>query len=229
MPRAPDKQDGPHTSTGHRQPTPSTESRLTDRTGSGKDRWHQLADAIAASNMRASDKSVFRFLLDKADYTTAELPPKYTPPQVDIGRKTSIRPRQVTYAIDHLRRHGWLSVTGTTGPGKSRNYTLLTGTSCDCTGRVHVPPKQGPTLATNPAQHPQPETGTLATFEYRTLATNASNAAGQNGRETRGTEREAVEAPSLETTETACPRHQTTWGPHRHCLYCQALNIHLWP
>src|SRR5258708_9535433 len=48
---------------------------------SNKDRWHQLADAVAASNMRASDKSVFRFLLDKADWATAELPPGFTPDQ----------------------------------------------------------------------------------------------------------------------------------------------------
>lgn len=223
----PERQDGPDQSPGHRQPPRTTISTLTDL--GVKDRWHQLADAIAASNMRASDKSVFRFLLDKADYRTAELPPKYTPPQHEIGRKTSIRPRQVTYAIDHLRRHGWLAVTGKPGPGKTRNYTLLTGALCNCTGRVHdhrtAATTTSATVATGPVIRPR----TVATFGHRSLATNGSNAAGQTMRATRGTEREEVEAASLATMETACPRHQTIWGPHRHCLYCQALNIHLWP
>jgi hypothetical protein len=39
-----------------------------------KDRWHQLADAIQESNLPASDKSVYRLLLDRADYVTAVLP-----------------------------------------------------------------------------------------------------------------------------------------------------------
>ncbi len=60
-----------------------------------KDRWHQLADAIGTSNLPASDKSVFRYLLDRADYGTARLPAKFTPRQADIGRKTSHSRRQV--------------------------------------------------------------------------------------------------------------------------------------
>ena len=52
-------------------------------------RWHELAAAIGSSNMRASDKSVFRHLLDKADYATAVLPPKFTPKQAAIAKQTS--------------------------------------------------------------------------------------------------------------------------------------------
>ena len=81
-----------------------------------KDRWHELADAIGASDLPASDKSVFRYLLDRADYGTAVLPAKFTPRQADIARKTSHSRRQVRYAIRHLERHKWLDVEGRTGP-----------------------------------------------------------------------------------------------------------------
>jgi hypothetical protein len=132
-----------------------------------KDRWHQLADAIAASNMRESDKSVYRFLLDKADYATAELPPKFTPPRKVIARKTSVSLRQVSYAIEHLKRHGWLTATGTTGPGKTLVYTLLAGNSCDCTGRVHDQ-RQAPPLPPSPTvTGGNGRQSTVATFGHR--------------------------------------------------------------
>jgi hypothetical protein len=191
--------------------------------------------------MRASDKSVFRFLLDKADWATAILPPGFTPPRKVIARKTSISFRQVTYAIDHLRRHGWLITEGTTGPGKTLRYTLSAGAQCDCTGRVHVPPLP-PSPTANGGNGRQ---STVATFGYRSVATNGGNATGQTTRQTRGTEREAVKEAdcrpikratvkdtvkeNIALVEVGCPRHQTIWGPHRRCLYCQALNIHLWP
>ena len=73
-----------------------------------RDRWHQLAGAIGASNLAASDKSVFRYLLDRADYATAELPPKFTPKQASIAKQTSHSIRQVKYAIGHLRPHARL-------------------------------------------------------------------------------------------------------------------------
>src|SRR5512132_572149 len=72
-----------------------------------KDRWHQLADAIGASNLRASDKSVYRALLDRADYGTAVMQHRFTETQATIARKTSHSPRMVRYAIRHLERHGW--------------------------------------------------------------------------------------------------------------------------
>jgi hypothetical protein len=132
-----------------------------------KDRWHELADAIGASCLRASDKSVFRYLLDRADYRTAVLPAKFTPRQADIARTTSHSRRQVRYAIRHLERHKWLDVGGRTGPGKPLRYTLTAGTGCDCTGRVHTPGRR------------QPQGRTAATIDNRTAATNGGNAAGQ--------------------------------------------------
>ena len=151
------------------------------------DRWHQLLNAIRDSNMSAADTSVYRYLLDKADYGTALLPPEFTPRQQTISRKTRISLRQVKYAIGHLRRHGWLTTAGKTGPGKTLAYSLAAGTSCDCTGRVHD--------HRLPAERVQRETVTGATFGHRSGATNGCNAAGQNGRQTRGTEREGEEAP----------------------------------
>jgi hypothetical protein len=199
--------------------------------------------------MRASDKSVFRFLLDKADWATAELPPRFTPPRKVIARKTSISFRQVTYAIDHLRRHGWLITEGLTGPGKTLNYTLSIGASCDCTGRVHdhrTVATEAPPLPLSPTVNGgNGRQSTVATFGYRSVATNGGNAAGQTTRQTRGTEREAIKEAdcrpingetvkdtvkeNIALAEVGCPRHQTIWGPQRQCLYCQALNIHLWP
>ena len=99
--------------------------------------WYERRDAITRSNLPASDKAGFRCLLDKADYATAELPPKFTPAQKDIARQIGVTVRTVIRATQHLERHGWLQVTGTTGPGKTRRYTLSIGTDCDCTGRVH--------------------------------------------------------------------------------------------
>jgi hypothetical protein len=124
-----------------------------------KDRWHQLADLIQDSNLPASDKSVFRFLLDKADWKSAELPAQFRPTRETIARKTSLSYSQTGYSSRHLQRHGWLAITGRTGPGHPLRYTLTAGTQCDCTGRVHV--------------------ATVPTDDPRTLPTNAANAAGQ--------------------------------------------------
>jgi hypothetical protein len=103
-----------------------------------KDRWHQLADLIQDSNLPASDKSMFRFLLDKADWKSAELPAQFTPTREMIARKTSLSYSQTGYSSRHLQRHSWLAITGRTGPGHPLRYTLTVGTQCDCTGRVHV-------------------------------------------------------------------------------------------
>jgi hypothetical protein len=103
-----------------------------------KDRWHRLADLIQDSGLPASDKSVYRFLLDRADYKSAELPAKFTPTRKTIARKTSLSYSQVGYSTRHLERHGWLKTSGKHGPGHPITYALTAGTGCDCTGRVHV-------------------------------------------------------------------------------------------
>lgn len=100
------------------------------------DRWHELADAIQASNLPASDKSVYRYLLDRSDYGTAVMPARFTPTEVSVGRKTSYSRRQVQYAVAHLRRHGWLL---TKRPSRKLAYEFDLGTMCDCTGRRHGP------------------------------------------------------------------------------------------
>ncbi len=102
------------------------------------DRWHQLADGVQDSNLPASDKSVYRYLLDRADYKTAEMPAMFTPTRKTIRRKTSLSYSQVGYSTAHLQRHGWLTVKGKTGPGRPLEYELRLGLPCDCTGRVHV-------------------------------------------------------------------------------------------
>jgi hypothetical protein len=139
-----------------------------------KDRWHQLADAIGASNLRASDKSVYRALLDRADNGTAVMQHRFTETQATIARKASHSPRMVRYAIRHLERHGWLTANGKTGPGRPLNYSLAAGSSCDCTGRVHQPKPDTPA-----PQRRQPQVRTAATSTPRTAATNGGNAAGQ--------------------------------------------------
>jgi hypothetical protein len=139
-----------------------------------KDRWYQLADAIGASNLRASDKSVYRALLDRADYGTAVMQHRFTETQATIARKTSHSPRMVRYAIRHLERHGWLTANGKTGPGRPLNYSLAAGSSCDCTGRVHQPEPDTPA-----PKRRQPQARTAATSTPRTAATNGGNAAGQ--------------------------------------------------
>jgi hypothetical protein len=100
------------------------------------DRWHQLAGAIQASNLPASDKSVYRYLLDRADYGSAVMPDRFTPTETTIGRKTSYSRRQVQYSVAHLRRHGWLL---TKRAGRKLAYEFGSGTMCDCTGRRHGP------------------------------------------------------------------------------------------
>src|SRR6266700_2126519 len=103
-----------------------------------KDRWHQLLAAIQDSNMSAADTAVFRYLLDKANYETTELPAKFTPTRQVIARKTRVSLRQVHYSVQHLRRHGWLAVSGTTGRGHRPEYKITAGVACDCARRVHT-------------------------------------------------------------------------------------------
>jgi hypothetical protein len=118
-----------------------------------KDRWHQLADAIGASNLPASDKSVFRLLLDRADYGTAVLPAKFAPTEIAVGKRTSHSRRQVQYSVAHLRRHGWLKASRDTrqdSPDRRRlRYEFGVGTTCDCTGRVHAPRQKDATESTD--------------------------------------------------------------------------------
>jgi hypothetical protein len=146
-----------------------------------RDQWHQLAAAMTDSNLPASDKAVFGFLLSKADWKTVELPARFTPTRKAIARKTSLSYRQVGYSTRHLERHGWLAAKGATGPGRPLAYSLALGRGCDCTGRVHVP------------QRWQPQQGTVATFGYRSVATNGGNAAGQDTDFSGGYERKEVE------------------------------------
>jgi hypothetical protein len=144
-------------------------------------RWHELREAILASNLPASDKAVYRLLLDKADYRTADLPAKFTPTREAIARQTSLSRSQAGYATRHLARHGWLALAGAAGPGRPRTYTLAAGTQCDCTGRRHTVPA-APTVATPQARAP-----------------NGVNAAGQSAerdRETAATETVSTEQPN---------------------------------
>jgi hypothetical protein len=105
------------------------------------DRWHQLADAIQASNLPPSDRSVFRCLLDASDYATGELPPKFTPKEVEIAKRTGHSLRQVKYSISHLRRHGWDEGEPGSGRGHRSRYALAIGSRCDCEGRRHLQEK----------------------------------------------------------------------------------------
>ena len=157
-----------------------------------RDRWHRLAGAVHDSNLPASDKAVFRYLLDKADYVTAALPPKFTPNQAGIARQTSHRLRQGKYAVGHLRRLGWLWTEGRTGPGRTLTYTLALGAGCNCAGRVHQSEPEPERV------QPGPPTG--ATFGYRTGATNGCNAAGQVPNHTERALRGVVEG----TVEREC-------------------------
>ena len=56
-------------------------------TGAPKDRWHELADAVQDSNLPASDKAVFRYLLDRSEYGTADLAARFTPLRTTIAAR----------------------------------------------------------------------------------------------------------------------------------------------
>jgi hypothetical protein len=159
-------------------------SRYQPVTSAPISEWHRLLAAIKASNLAASDKAVYRLLLDKADYRTAELPARFAPRQAVIARETSLSLRQVKYATGHLRRHGWLTAKGKTAPGRTLEYSLAAGLPCDCTGRRHE------------AERVQPDSRTGATFGTRTRATNGCNAAGQSTVSTERQREERVERQS---------------------------------
>lgn len=166
-------------------------------------RWHELRDALATSNLPASDKAVYRALLDKADFRTACLDPRYTPRQAVIAKETSLSLRQVKYAEQHLARHGWLAATGATGPGRTRRYELAAGGSCDCSGRRHAPgqrvqPAPSTTGATGATECPNG-----CNHCTRTGATNGCNAAGQTPNPT---ERQREEGEVREEPEPEVPR-----------------------
>lgn len=132
------------------------------------DRWHQLVGAVTGPcRLPPSDRQVFRYLLDKADYRTADLPARWTPTEKEIVGATGLSLRQVKYSIRHLERHGWLTAKGATGPGRTLEYRLDTGEPCTCTGRRHVPQRaqpQRPTGATTAPERVQP---TGATSQVR--------------------------------------------------------------
>lgn len=105
------------------------------------DRWHQLDDAIDASGLPASDRAVFRALLKRSDYVSADLPARFTPTRQELCRTTGLNLRQVNYSVRHLERHGWLAVSGAAGLGHKPECKLGAGAGCDCHGRVHTPGK----------------------------------------------------------------------------------------
>jgi hypothetical protein len=129
-------------------------------------RWHELRDAVKASNLPASDKAVYRARLDHSDYGTAEMAARWTRSQQAVARETSLTVRQVRRAERHLQLHGWLKVSGTTGPGKTRHYEFAAGWPCDCTGRRHE--RTADTETANGGPH-----------VLRTTDTNGGHAAGQ--------------------------------------------------
>lgn len=161
-----------------------------------RNRWHQLADAMRNSNLPASDKHVFGYLLSTADFGTGELPARFTPTRKAIARKTSLSYSQVGYSTRHLGRHGWLTAKGATGPGRPLEYGFALGCDCDCTGRVHAPQTVPTDAATVPTGR-----GNAASSWHRTLPTDTANAAGQalnhterlrEGKEEREAEREPL-------------------------------------
>jgi hypothetical protein len=159
-----------------------------------KTRWHELADAIKASNLPASDRSVFRCLLDKADFKTTLVPAKFTPTRQRIRRETGLSYSQVGYSTRHLELHGWLSAKGATGPGRPLEYSLACGHDCDCTGRVHA------------RKRCQPDGATVPTDDPRILPTNGANAAGQTPSHTERHREGGVRERKLETVEPATGR-----------------------
>lgn len=216
MPR---KRNGPHASTGRPQDI-SPGNRVTDSTVTSAalpDRWHQLANAIQNSNLPASDKSVFRLLLDKADYVTADLPAMYTPTQQRIGRLTSHSLRQVKYALEHLERHGWVA-TGRSLEDKRRTaYTLNAGRACDCPGRRHVAVQSATSgqSATSSATEEKVQRRTSARITENGAA-NVANVAdlaggtqGSNGKVQPGTEIGATPAPYIGATDRCNAAGQT--------------------
>jgi hypothetical protein len=151
-------------------------------------RWNGLLDALKRSNLPASDKAVYRVLLDAANYETTVLLAKFTPTREQIGRETSLSRSQVGYSTRHLVRHGWLAVQGKTGPNKPRRYGLGIGADCDCTGRVHAPR----TVST--------DEGNGVNHWHRTVSTNGVNAAGQTASPTEKLSKEkGLESPEIES------------------------------
>jgi hypothetical protein len=104
-------------------------------------RWHQLRAEIKASNLTAADKHLILSRIDHSSFGSAEMPAKWTRTQQQIAKETGLSLRQVQYSEAHLARHGWLRITGSTGPGRTRRYEFEFGEQCDCTGRVHEPAK----------------------------------------------------------------------------------------
>lgn len=165
-------------------------------------RWHDLRDAMKRSNMSAADKAVYRYLLDCADYATAELSPRYTPTRKAIARATSLSFSMVGKSTVHCGRHDWLEVKGATAPGRPLEYRLKFGSQCDCTGRVH-----------HAGYHRlQPANG--ATTYHRSVLTDGANATAQHTSSTerqregggcKGSEDQKPEGLSLRDI-VVCPR-----------------------
>jgi hypothetical protein len=82
-----------------------------------------------------------------------------------VAREIGFTVRQVRRAESHLARHGWLIVSGTTGPHKTRRYVLALGADCHCTGRVHTPERRTPIAATEDIMSGERRTPTADTSQ----------------------------------------------------------------
>jgi len=100
-------------------------------------RWHEQRNALRRSRLTPGDRLVYREILDCCDYRTGELDPERMPTVEQLAEWAGLSHRQVTYALKHLERHGWI-VRGRTSRGYIAGVLVLTGEPCDCKGRRHV-------------------------------------------------------------------------------------------
>jgi hypothetical protein len=92
-------------------------------------RERELQDAIAQSGHRPATRCVFRALLDRADFGTANIPPRFQPRSLDeVARWSGFSRATVKRQLDVLEEFGWVErKRGGHGRGDSTSYCLLEG------------------------------------------------------------------------------------------------------
>jgi hypothetical protein len=82
--------------------------------------------------MRMSERVVFYVLLERSDNADCSIPATMTPSLVQLADACCCSKASVKRALNHLERHGWLTRTRVTNPGRGHKtgYQLAPGVAC---------------------------------------------------------------------------------------------------
>jgi hypothetical protein len=123
-------------------------------------REQQLGDAIELAQIPARDYRIYRALLKRARWKSAEILDQYQPRSLEeLAALSKMSRSNVALGLNHLQRHGWLlrfryiDGKGIGGRGHGTKYQPDLGRDCDCP----KPSKGDRSKASKPRTVPEPK------------------------------------------------------------------------